>query len=66
MVPTPVWIVTGVDGATAGAAVADTGNAAEWAEENLIGKTVGAFNKWALADSKVRAAWYSKCKMKCV
>ena len=56
MVPTPVWIVTAVDGATAGVTGADSGNAAEWAEENLIGKTVSDFNKWALADSKVRAA----------
>lgn len=56
MVPTPVWIVTGLDGATAGAAVANAGNAAEWAEENLIGKNISDFNKWALVDSKIRAA----------
>ncbi len=53
MKPIPVWIITAVDGASSGV---DSGNAAEWAEENLIGKTVSDFNKWALADSKVRAA----------
>ena len=52
IVPTPVWIVTEVEGGvvTSGGGV----SAAEWAEENLVGKTRAEFNKWAFADPKVR------------
>ena len=54
MVPTPVWIVAEVEGVSAGGEVASVSSAAEWAEQNLIGKTRAQFNKWAFADSKVR------------
>ena len=55
MVPTPVWIVTEVEGgAVAGEVSGET--AAEWAEQNLIGKTRAEFNKWAFADPKIRKA----------
>jgi len=54
MVPTPVWKVVEVEGVTAGGDGATGGSAAEWAEENLIGKTRAQFNKWAFADAKVR------------
>ena len=54
-VPTPVWVVTAVDGALVPAAGEDTSiSAAEWAEQNLAGKTRGDFNKWAFADPRVR------------
>ncbi len=53
MVPTPVWIVTAIEGGVT--AIASGESAAEWAEENLVGKTKADFNKWAMADQKVRA-----------
>lgn len=54
MVPTPVWIVVEIEGAVStsgGVAVVST---AEWAEQNLIGKTRAQFNKWAFGDPTVR------------
>ncbi len=54
MVPTPVWIVAEVEGVSAGSTVESGVSAAEWAEENLVGKTRAAFNKWAFADPKIR------------
>ena len=54
MVPTPVWTVLEVEGVTAGEVPEAGGSAAEWAEENLIGKTRAQFNKWAFADPRVR------------
>lgn len=54
MVPTPVWIVEAVEGVAA-ADASDTGqSAADWAEENIIGKTKAEFNKFAFADPKIR------------
>ena len=55
MVPTPVWLVTAVGGVSAeGTATKGVVSAADWAEENLVGKTRAEFNKWAYADPKVR------------
>lgn len=54
MVPTPVWIVTAVEGVTAADTSSGAQSAADWAEENLLGKTRADFNKWAYADPKVR------------
>jgi hypothetical protein len=55
MVPTPVWVVTELEGAAAPAAGESSGaSAADHAEENLIGKTRAQFNKWAFADPKIR------------
>ena len=49
-VPTPVWVVTSVDGASSpsGESIAD------YAEEHVIGLTRAEFNKWAYSDSKIR------------
>ena len=52
MVPTPVWVVESVEGATVSGS--DEVSAVDWAEKNLIGKTRAQFNKWAFADPKVR------------
>ena len=52
IMPTPVWIVTAIEGGVTAAASGES--ASEWAEENLIGKTKADFNKWAMADQKVR------------
>jgi len=55
MVPTPVWLVTSVDGVgTAGGSGNSGQSATEWAEENLVGKTRADFNKWAFTDPRVR------------
>lgn len=54
MVPTVLWIVVEVDGAGAVEAEDGVASAAEWAEQNLIGKTKAEFNKWAFADARVR------------
>lgn len=55
MVPTPVWVVTAVNGATVEEASGEKGQAApDWAEKNLIGKSRADFNKWAYADPKIR------------
>ncbi len=55
MVPTSVWIVTAIEGVSAGGATeTDGGDAADWALENLIGKTKAEFNKWAFKDSRIR------------
>ena len=56
MMPTPVWIVTAIDGVSVGdeASAGTEQSAAEWAEKNLIGKTRTDFNKWAYSDTKVR------------
>lgn len=57
MVPTAVWIVTAVDGAGAPSAATapDDGQTnAEYAEELLVGKTRGDFNKAGLADPRLR------------
>jgi len=54
MVPTPVWIVAGMEGATGGVQEDSGGSAADWAEEHLVGLTRAQFNKWAFADPKVR------------
>ena len=55
MVPTPVWVVASVEGIAATSEIAaSTVSAADWAEENLVGKTRANFNKWAYGDPKVR------------
>ena len=55
MVPTAVWIITAVEGSTAGKKGKDDGvDAVAWAEENIIGKTRAEFNKWAYSDPIVR------------
>ena len=57
MVPTAVWIVTEMEGANAGGSDASSSgaqSAADWAEENIIGKTRADFNKWFFADAKCR------------
>ena len=56
MVPQAVWVVTAVEGSSAGPTgeAASGVSAAEWAEQNLIGKTRADFNKWAFADPQVR------------
>lgn len=56
MVPTALWIVTSIDGVSAGEAEDDSPkqSAADYAETNLIGKSLTEFNKWALADPKIR------------
>lgn len=53
MVPTPVWIVVELEGKAAGEGSPGV-SAAEWAEQNLIGKSKAQFNKWAFADPSVR------------
>ena len=53
MVPTPVWIVTELEGGVVAGEVVKL-SAAEWAEGNLVGKTRAQFNKWAFADPLVR------------
>jgi len=55
IVPTPVWIVESIDGVSAGGEV--TGSVisiADYALENLIGKTRAQFNKWAFSDPGIR------------
>ena len=53
IVPTALWICTEIDGTSAPGK--DTGiPPAEWAEQNLIGKSRAEFNKWAFADPMVR------------
>ena len=56
MIPTAVWIVVALDGASAGAtAVADDGlDTAEYATKLLIGRNRGDFNKAAFADPRIR------------
>lgn len=54
MVPTPVWIVTEVEGVSAGDAETSGASAAELAEKELIGKTRAQFNKWAFDNPLVR------------
>lgn len=53
MVPTAVWVVTEVDGSV-GEVSSGEASAAEWAKQNLVGKTRIQFNKWAFADGRVR------------
>ena len=54
MVPTPVWRVIEVEGVSSGGVEESGQSAADWAEENLVGKTRAQFNKWAFADTRVR------------
>ena len=56
MIPTAVWIVAALDGASTGvAAVDDDGlDTAEYATKLLIGKNRGDFNKAATTDSRIR------------
>lgn len=62
MVPTAVWVVVGVDGATASAGgtggqvvtAAPSASTADHAAANLIGKDRKTFNAWAFADPLVR------------
>ena len=54
MVPTPVWLVTSVGGVSAGEAADSGQSAADYAEENIFGKTRAEFNKWAYSDPKIR------------
>lgn len=54
-IPTAVWIVTAVEGSTVSSGeIAGGVSAADWAEQNLIGKTRADFNKWAFSDPAVR------------
>jgi len=54
MAPTAVWIVVAVEGLASGGPADENETTAEWAEQNLIGKSRADFNKWAFADPRVR------------
>lgn len=54
MVPTPVWNVVEIEGSIASAKPGGDSTTADYAEENLVGKTRAQFNKWAFADARVR------------
>jgi len=54
MVPTPVWVIESVDGVSSGGEIVTGSSTAEYAEDNLIGKTRAQFNKWAFDDARIR------------